>query len=97
MRTHRHDPIAVPLGHVEKPRPSRERSHLLDANHGTRQPIPILAEGEHIDWPALDIPTVTRRKPDRVELVRLYLLERLGIDDADAAREIAAIFEFVAR
>lgn len=51
MRATRHDPIAVPLGHIERAREpfgSRETSHL---HHSGRQRIPVLDEraiGTHL-------------------------------------------------
>jgi hypothetical protein len=73
----RHDPIA-------EPRPVRPVVGRV---------IPLIS-GEHVDYRLLDRPTVVRtRAAGRVEAVRLYLLEHLGIDDADAAEEIVRIAE----
>jgi hypothetical protein len=58
------------------------------------RPVVPLISGEDVDYRLLDRPTVARtRAAGRVEAVRLYLLERLGIDDADAAEEIVRIAE----
>jgi hypothetical protein len=56
-----HQILPPGYGHIEKPRPSREVSHLLDVDHGTRQPIPILDADIPADYSALDRPTITRR------------------------------------
>lgn len=49
MRATRHDPIAIPLGHVEQPRPHRA-------------PAPVYGSGyTAAEQCRLDVPTVTRR------------------------------------
>jgi hypothetical protein len=94
MRT-RPNVIPPPFGAIESHRTQRSR-YLVPGDiiaHGTRQPIPVIAEGEHIDWAALDIPTVTResaqgRLDEAVVIVRDTLEHELGLE-RDVADRVA--------
>jgi hypothetical protein len=86
------DPITPPVGlcAVERPRVSRELSYLTAAD---RQPIPVLAEGEEVDWSLLDQPAIERRKDqldaDVVTIRDMLCLKAGSVIDLDLATERA--------
>lgn len=98
MARTRPDVIPPPFGAIEGTnRYSRARCLTPeDVAHGTRQivpTIPVLAEGDDVDWSLLDRPAIERRKDQLdadVATVRDMLCLRAGsVIDLDLATERA--------